>query len=41
MKQLPLPVIIGAVMIISGLILSVWVLVQIVAARKRGEDILD
>jgi uncharacterized protein YneF (UPF0154 family) len=41
MNGLPLPVIIGSVMIVAGLILGIYVAVKAVSRNRRGNDPLD
>jgi uncharacterized protein YneF (UPF0154 family) len=41
MNELPLPVIIGSVMIVAGLILGIYVAIKAIARNRRGNDPLD
>lgn len=41
MSELPLPVLIGASMIVVGVALGVYVAIQAVSRNRRGNDPLD
>ncbi len=41
MSEIPLPVIIGASMIILGVILGIYVAVQAITRNRKGNDPLD
>jgi uncharacterized protein YneF (UPF0154 family) len=41
MNELPLPVLIGASMILVGIALGIYVAVKAISRNRRGNDLLD
>ena len=41
MNELPLPVLIGASMILVGIVLGIYVAVKAISRNRRGNDLLD
>jgi uncharacterized protein YneF (UPF0154 family) len=41
MNALPLPVLIGASMILVGIVLGIYVAVKAISRNRRGNDLLD
>ena len=41
MNALPLPVLIGASMILVGVVLGIYVAVKAISRNRRGNDLLD